>query len=113
MRVNLEGARINGAEMFGTKHFAKLQTLAAALQLTDNDPDYLAIDPGGSARNVDLPEATAANNGRTFLIYNSADAAETITVRVYGGGTTVGTVAQAKAAIVANIGGTWRMLSGA
>lgn len=113
MRLNLEGARIDGAEMFGTKHFSKLQTLGGALQLTNNDPDFLAIDPGGASRNVDLPEATAANNGRMFLIYNSADAAETLTVRVYGGGTTVGTVAQAKASIVANIGGTWRMLSGA
>lgn len=113
MRSTIEGARVQSAEMIGTKHFAKTQTLGAAYQVLDTDPDFLSLDANGAARNVDLPAATAANNGRMFLIYNPAAGAFSLTVRTFGGGSTVATVAQAKAAIVANFNGTWRALVGA
>lgn len=112
-RLTSEGARIQSSEMIGTKHFPKVQTLTGTYQVLDNDPDYLALDPGGAARNVDLPAATAANNGRMFVIVNTADAAEAITVRAFGGGSTIVTLAQFTSALVMNMGGTWRAVKGA
>lgn len=112
-RSTIEGARVQAGELIGTKHFAKVQTLAGTYQVLDTDPDFLALDPGGAARNVDLPAATAANNGRMIVISNTADAAEALTVRVFGGGSTVVTINQFVTAMVMNMGGTWRALKGA
>lgn len=82
-------------------------TLTGAYSLTlDNvNQNLVAIDPGGAGRNVTLwPEAKT--HGMICLIVNLADAAETITLK-NAAGDTVGTIAQNKAAYVANIGGTW------
>jgi len=57
------------------------------------DSYIIALDPGGAARNVDLPVTTALA-GQEFIIINTADAAETITVRLTAGGATVATVDQ-------------------
>lgn len=57
------------------------------------------FDPG-AARNVDLPAGSAALAGQQLLIRNSANAAETITVRLTGGGATVATVDQNESALV-------------
>jgi len=76
-----------------------------ALTLDNVNQNLVAIDPGGAAREVILwPEAKTY--GMICLIVNLADAAETITLK-NAAGSTVGTVAQNKAAYVANIAGTW------
>lgn len=88
-------------------NFAGPLTLTGAYSLTlDNvNQNVVAIDPGGAARNVTLwPEAKT--HGMICLIVNLADAAETITLKD-GAAATVGTIAQNKANLVANIGGAW------
>lgn len=69
-----------------------------AAEVTEN---YIyAVDPGGSARNVDLPATSAALAGQEFVIINTADAAETLTVRLTAGGATVATIDQNEHAVV-------------
>ena len=73
------------------------ETLAAAKVLTAAEvaDNYIyAVDPGGAARNVDLPATSAALAGQEFVIINTADAAETLTVRLTAGGATVATIDQ-------------------
>lgn len=81
------------------------RTLTAA-EVTETT--VFTFDPGGAARNVDLPTASAALAGCIVLIHNSADAAEVITVRSGSGGSTVCTPTQNEAAIVWCTGTIWR-----
>lgn len=87
------------------------RTMAGTVVLTVASPPIQLLDPGGAARNLDLP-AEADSEGLVFLISNEADAAEVITVRNDGGGT-VCTPAQNEAAIVFCDGTTWTGLVGA
>lgn len=78
------------------------ETLAADRILTAAEVitnDVIALDPGGSARNVDL-SATTTVAGYSFLLINTADAAEAITVRLTSGGATVATVEQSEHALL-------------
>lgn len=75
------------------------ETLSGARVLTAAEvANYgiIAFDPGGAGRNVDLPAASAALAGQRVVIINTADAAETLTVRLTGGGATVATVDQSE-----------------
>ncbi len=84
------------------------ETLTGTRTLTQDEVDNHSIfhfDPGGAARNVDLP-AEADNKGQILFIANKADAAEVITVRDDGGGT-ICTPAQNECAIVWCDGVTW------
>lgn len=69
-----------------------------AAEVTDNY--ILAIDPGGAARNIDLPATSADLAGQEFVLINTADAAESITLRLTGGGATVATIDQNEHATV-------------
>ena len=78
-------------------------TLAADRVITDAEGGaygVFAFDCGGAARNLDLPAGSAAFAGRQWIIRNSSDAAETITVRLTAGGTTIATVDQNESAVV-------------
>ena len=92
------------------KHGSILEeTLSGAKVLTAQEfTDYGSywVDPGGSARNVDLPAASAALVGQRLQIDNRADAAETLTVRLTAGGTTVATVDQNEGCVVYCVGAT-------
>ena len=87
------------------------ETLSGAKSLAVTDAKYQFLDPGGSARNVDLPDmrtlTTDINSegtgdagtdryvdtqGGFFVISNTADAAEVITVRGWNGSSTTGTI---------------------
>jgi hypothetical protein len=78
------------------------ETLAGARVLTAaefRDYGVLDFDCGGSARNIDLPVATVLG-GQDVIVRNSSDAAETITLRLTSGGTTIATIDQNESAIV-------------
>jgi hypothetical protein len=80
-------------------------TLTGALTLTDQYRQILRLDPGGSARDVNLP-AEAISNGLAFEIVNTADAAENLVVKDDAGGTVV-TISQNEKATVVCDGATW------
>lgn len=54
------------------------ETLSGDKTLSENSAPIQSIDPGGAARNVDLP---SADTHQFYVIGNRADAAENITVR--------------------------------
>lgn len=82
-----------------------VMTLAGALTLTAQYRQILRLDPGGSARDVNLP-AVATSNGLSFEIVNTADAAENLVVKNAGGATIV-TISQNEKATVVCDGATW------
>lgn len=84
------------------KQLTLTETLAADRVLTAAEfTNYGVIDfDPAAARNVDLPAGSAALAGQQLLIRNSANAAETITVRLTSGGTTIATLDQNESALV-------------
>lgn len=89
------------------------ETLSGALDLSTaaNAGRYgqiLKLDPGGAGRNVTL-EAEADYPGLLRLFVNAADAAEDLTIK-NDGGSTIGTVAQNKAALFACDGTDWTLV---
>lgn len=109
-RVTSEGARVQGAELIGTKHFPLTQTISATLTLTDNSPDLMAIAGGASNRDVMLPATGVSNNGRVFMIFN-AGGTNSLVVKHSSGSPTVATILFGDGAIVANVNGTWYALN--
>lgn len=75
--------------------------------LTCDDAYRQIIDPSGASRNIVLPKE-GCSKGLSFLIYNSADAAEVLTVQASDAATTVCTPTQNEAAWVECDGTTWR-----
>ena len=60
-----------------------METLTGATQLTGASSQLLKLDPGGAARNVNLPgiaEGVADTDGLVFVITNAADAAENLVI---------------------------------
>jgi hypothetical protein len=80
-------------------------TLTGTKVLSVNEPRLQVLDPGGSARQVDLP-AEAVSGGDSWIIKNSADAAEVITIK-NDGGDTLATPTQSEAAICVCDGVDW------
>ena len=70
-----------------------------------------SLDPGGSGREVTLPVAAPKLAGLDFLIENTADAAEVLTVK--DGGVTICTPTQNENAYVWCDGVAWRGTVGA
>lgn len=69
-----------------------------------------AIDPGGAARDLTLPNAADAP-GEILFIKNTADAAEVITIKADSA--TVCTPTQNESAILFSTGVTWAGIAGA
>lgn len=109
-QVRIEGGRIEGAFHNIFRGAPETRTAAADIVLTEKSPMIQFIDPGGAARNVDLP-AEAVSKGLVFLISNQADAAEVLTIRD-DSATTIATPTQAEAAILFCNGVTWSGLVG-
>lgn len=57
------------------------QALSGNLTLTKLSSQVQVLDPGGASRNVTLPAVTPSDEGYAFLFINTADAAETLTVK--------------------------------
>lgn len=71
----------------------------------------LSLDPGGSARDVTLPPASAALDGMCIFLENTADAAEVITVK--DAATAICTPTQNETAILYCRAGVWKGIVGA
>ncbi|MCK5089644.1 MAG: hypothetical protein KAI41_11375 [Hyphomicrobiaceae bacterium] len=81
-------------------------TLTGDVVLTAKASQWLRLDPGGASRNVDLPgmaEGLDDSDGAWFLILNTADAAEDLTIRDPAGAT-VATVGQNERALFVGTG---------
>ena len=87
------------------------ETLAANKTLTATSEIVQFLDPGGAGRDVTLP-AEASSTGRLFIIVNTADAAEVLTVK-NDNGDTICTPTQNEAAILVCNGTTWAGCVGA
>lgn len=79
-------------------------TATGAITLDDTYSPHLRIDPGGAARDLTLPEGDAWT-GCFLTIVNTADAAETITVKQDSD--TIGTVPQNFVGVFYFDGTTW------
>lgn len=84
------------------KQLTLSETLGADRILTAAEfSNYGVIDfDPAAARNVDLPAGSAALAGQQIILRNSANAAETITLRLTAGGTTIATIDQNETAVV-------------
>ena len=105
MRTILEDTNINNCVLHRQKASTGVYTLTGNYTLTDEEPDSMAIDPGGASRDLTLP-GVATNKGRVLRIANTADAAENLVVKNAGGSTIV-TISQNEIGTVFEAGGAW------
>lgn len=84
----------------------EIETLAGTRTLLSGEAEVQSLDPGGAGRNVILPDDARA--GDWFLIVNRADAAETLTVKLPDGATTLGSCGQNGRLLVVFDGTEWR-----
>ena len=88
-------------------------TATGNITLTAGDSVIQAIDPGGSGRDVTLPDLGSTGQGKV-VIDNTADAAEVLTLKdAANGNATVGTPGQNESAICTFSEGTWVCVVGA
>ena len=78
---------------------ANTETLADNATLTAASAYHQNLDPGGSAREVDMPSGTGTQGGEC-MITNAADAAEAITVKQSDSSTTVIVIDQNQSALL-------------
>lgn len=92
MRSNLDGARLAGNLIMEKNRLGILaQTLSGTFTMDDDMPHLLFLDPGGASRTVLLPPEA---RGLWYIVVNTADAAETLTVKEDSNTTTIGSVSQ-------------------
>lgn len=85
-----------------------VQTLTGATTLALPLAPIYSLDPGGAGRNLTMPDE-ASSKGVMTMIANTADAAETITVKG-SGGATVGVIDQNEGAFAFCDGVRWKIL---
>lgn len=84
-RSNIEGAALwDNLLMQGNRFGSLSQTLGGNLTLSGKSPHLLFLDPGGAGRNVLLPASPKI--GDFYIIVNTADAAEVLTIQTSAGG---------------------------
>jgi len=88
--------------------YANTETLSAAKTLTDNDKPLQFLDPGGAARDINLPAAGATNH--LFVIVNTAATALSLTVKD-AAASTIGTVAHGENKIFVSNGSVWKQIT--
>lgn len=87
---------------------ANTETLSGDKTIAAGDPQIQFLDPGGASRTVTLPSAA---EGLFFIIVNTADAAEDLTIS--DGASTVVTISQNEAGLVVSDGTSWKGFVGA
>lgn len=85
------------------------ESLSGNKTISTGDPQIQFLDPDGSSRNVELPPE-ASNDGRPYVIVNTADASEDLVVKD-DGGSTIETIGQNQAGIFGCDGTDWKTLS--
>jgi hypothetical protein len=105
-KQNLEGGTMLDVIQKTFKIKTSTVTLADALTLTAKDPPLQFLDPGGSGRTITLP-AEADSVGLLFLMVNTADASEDLTVQDDASGA-VATISQNESAFLTCDGTTWK-----
>lgn len=104
---NLTGGRIENMMHERQMKFRPFTvTLAGNLTLTPDHPPLIFADPGGAGRTITLP-AEADSEGLFFIIMNTADALEVLTIED-DTPTTVVTPTQDECAVVFCDGTTWQ-----
>lgn len=86
-----------------------VETLSADKTLTDSSDGSQVLDPNGSGRNVDLPADDVGLP--VYIISNTADAAEDLTVRD-SDTNTIHTVSQNESAVFMNTGSGYIVVGG-
>lgn len=109
-RLNLENSKLYSPELINNvKGSVIVQTLTGTTTLALPLARVYSLDPGGAGRNLVLP-TEADSKGVEFYIVNTADAAETITVKASNGTTTVGTIDQNEGAVAVCDGTRWKVM---
>lgn len=83
----------------------EIATMTGNVTLDASSSNIQVLDPGGAARTVTLP-AEDDSNGLVFWFFNSADAAELLTIQE-DGATTIVALRGGESALVACNGSTW------
>ncbi len=89
---------------FGAKT-SNTETLTGNKTLVDTDPEVHYLDPGGAGRNVVLPAVGEDNH--SYLIVNTADAAENLTVKD-AGAVVICVIGQGEARMLVSDGSRWK-----
>lgn len=105
MRSQLEDNDVfNQTVRMGWKFGLNKTAIGGNVVLDIASPTLQMLDPGVSARNVQMPAVT---KGLMFIIFNYAAATGTLVVKKVDGTTTIGTVAIGKMALVFSDGADW------
>lgn len=108
--VNLTDSQAYG---FFVRHGLKLALMSKAatadMAIGATWPPVLLLDPSGATKAIQLPPE---EEGLAFIIKNTADADEDLTVEEDSATTTIGTVGQGTAALFVCDGTTWHMVLG-
>jgi len=83
------------------------EALSANKTISTGDPQIQFLDPDGSGRDVTLP-AEASNDGRIYIVVNTADGDEDLTIKD-DGANTISTVGQDEAGIFICDGTSWEL----
>lgn len=90
MRSNLDFADLRGCMLWEKNRFGQIvQALTGTYTMDDDMPLLQFLDPGGAGREVRLP---AVAKGLFYILINTADANEDLTVKESTGVTTIGVV---------------------
>lgn len=84
--------------------------LSGNLTISTDDPQIQLIDPDGADRDIELP-AEAENDGRIYIIVNTADGDETLTIKD-DGSNVIDTINQSSSQIYTCDGTSWKASSG-
>ncbi len=95
----------------GMKMLPLVMDASAEMAIGADWPPMLFLDPAGGAKTVLLP-AEADSKGLMFVIVNTADGVEVLTVEEDSSTTAIATIAQFEMAILVCDGTTWYSLVG-
>jgi len=94
---------------YGFRLRSRAFVATAEFKIPATDAPVLLVDPGGAARTILLPPE-AESKGLVFFIFNTADAAETLTVEEDSSTTAITALTQGSSAMLHCDGVTWRDL---